>query len=244
MPAAIALASQLKYEGVFTLQAKGDGPIRLMVADITSAGDVRAYAQFEAGALPEDRGPMASLPALLGSGYLAFTVDQGEDTERYQGIVALEGETLVDALEHYFRQSEQLLTGMVLATSHVEGHWRGGAIVLQRLPEEELATITGTGDPDAWWRGVTLMNTCTRDELLGNTLTPHELLFRLFHEEEVRVFTPYAAHEACRCSEERVRAMLAALPEEEIEAFARGRPVDRYVASSVIVAMTSDPGPT
>ena len=109
-----ALAAALKYEGVFTLQTKSDGAVKLMVVDVTSAGAMRGYAQFDAeavAALPAD----ASLPRLLGGGYLAFTVDQGEDTDRYQGIVELIGADLVECVQHYFQQSEQLKAASICA---------------------------------------------------------------------------------------------------------------------------------
>ncbi len=215
--AAVLLASLLKYEGVFTLQAKGNGPVSLIVADVTSSGEVRGYAQFDADFLPEDRGPAAFLPTLVGAGYLAFTVDQGADTERYQGIVSLEGETIPDALRHYFQQSEQLETAMYLATSLSEGHWRGGAIIIQRLAEEERIKVMGVGSADDWPRNELLLGTLTREEMLSQDLEPNLVLFRLFHEEQIRVFAPHAVSEGCRCSEDRVRTVLAALPQNELE---------------------------
>jgi molecular chaperone Hsp33 len=215
--AAVALASLLKYEGVFTLQAKGDGPVSLMVADVTSTGEVRGYAQFVEADLPQDRGPAAILPNLMGEGYLAFTVDQGDDTERYQGIVALEGDTMTEALRHYFVQSEQLETSMYLATSLAEGHWRGGAIIIQRLPEDEREEVMGNASPDDWPRNEMLLATATREEMLNRDLDAHTMLYRLFHEEQVRVFPPHGVNEACRCSAERVRVVLEALPAEELE---------------------------
>ena len=120
---AVALARALKYEGVFTLQTKGDGPMRMMVADVTTAGAVRGYAQVDAGAAraraaaaPAVQG---SVPRLLGAGYLALTVDQGEHTERYQGIVELTGATLAECVHHYFRQSEQVEAGLKVAVARV-----------------------------------------------------------------------------------------------------------------------------
>src|SRR5262245_23322940 len=149
-----ALAGALKYEGVFTLQTKGDGPIRLMVADVTSSGDVRGYAQFDAerlaaiGATAE--GSSLSVPRLLGAGYLAFTVDQGQHTERYQGIVELTGATLAECVHHYFRQSEQFEAAIKLAAgrSAPDGTWRAGALMLQRLPPEAGAAE----DVEDGWR--------------------------------------------------------------------------------------------
>src|SRR4029077_19369981 len=116
------------------------GPVRLMVADVTTAGHMRGYAQFDDAAvkaLPE----RPSTPRLFGAGYLAFTVDQGQDTERYQGIVELTGATLAECAHHYFRQSEQFQAGLKAAATEVtlpngEKQWRAGALMLQRLPSE------------------------------------------------------------------------------------------------------------
>jgi molecular chaperone Hsp33 len=134
---AVLLAGALKYEGVFTLQTKGDGPVRLLVADVTSAGAVRGYAQYDAAQLAKAAGAkmMASVPRLLGAGHIAFTVDQGEHTERYQGIVELQGATLAECAHHYFRQSEQLQAGIKTAIGRdpASGAWRAGGIMLQRL---------------------------------------------------------------------------------------------------------------
>ena len=214
--AATLLASLLKYEGIFTLQAKGDGPVRLLVADVTSAGIVRAYAQFDPELVPT--GETASLRSLTGEGYLAFTVDQGQDTERYQGIVALEGETLSDALRHYFFQSEQLATGMVMAVRQtITGQWQSGAIVLQKMPQEEYDIITDTAVEEPWQRGMILLGTCTDAELLDEALPATDLIYRLFHEEEILVSPAHTVRHGCRCSEERVRAVMAALPEDELD---------------------------
>ena len=218
---AVLLASLLKYEGVFTLQAKGDGPVRLLVADVTSAGMVRAYAQFAADTVPEDVD--TPLKTLTGEGYLAFTVDQGEDTERYQGIVTLEGETISEALRHYFHQSEQLDTGMVLTAQRDDGptgdrHWRSGAIILQKMPQDEPDFSIEPMVDENWRRGMLLLSTCSDSELLDETLPPTELIYRLFNEEEIIVYPPHSVQHGCRCSEERVRAVMAALPADEVEA--------------------------
>src|SRR5436853_3899273 len=116
---AIVLAGALKYEGVFTLQTKSDGPVRLIVADVSTEGAVRGYAQYDRDRLESLRLDGAgrpeispSVPELIGSGYIAFTVDQGEHTERYQGIVEIVGTTLAECAQHYFRQSEQIQAGI------------------------------------------------------------------------------------------------------------------------------------
>jgi len=225
---AAALAGALKYEGVFTLQTKGDGPIRLMVADVTSDGQMRGYAQFDEERLVSALdGPIGSpVPSLLGAGYLAFTVDQGPDTERYQGIVELIGGTLADCAHHYFRQSEQLQAGIRLAcglTRAEDGsqRWRAGALMLQRLPEEGGS---GNGDAreveeaeDDWRRSLFMMGSSRSDELLDPHLAPNDLLFRLFHEDGVRVYPVHVLKAECRCSRARVAGMLKALPRQEVE---------------------------
>ena len=211
-----ALAGALKYDGIFTLQTKGDGPVGMMVADVTSAGDVRGYAQFDAARLDgiaEDAG----VAALVGKGYLAFTVDQGEHTERYQGIVELLGETLADCTHHYFRQSEQLVTGLSVTARRIDGQWRAGALMLQRLAEGAANLASATVEADDWKRSMVLMGTVTSDELVDPQLTAHTLLFRLFHEEGVRAFAPVHVRHACRCSRERVETVLRALPADDID---------------------------
>ena len=211
---AAALASALKYEGVFTLQTKSEGAVRLMVVDVTSEGAMRGYAQFDAAAvaaLPAD----ASLPRLLGGGYLAFTVDQGEDTDRYQGIVELIGADLVECVQHYFQQSEQLKAGFKLAAVQQGGHWHSGVIMLQRLPREDQSTAVEIDD-DAWRRAVTLLASCTSKELLDEGLPIDDLLYRLFHEDGVRVFNGQTPRAQCRCSKERVSSVLRSLPRSEL----------------------------
>jgi molecular chaperone Hsp33 len=214
---AITLAGALKYEGIFTLQTKGDGPISLMVADVTSTGDIRGYAQFDAERLAgADIGSAAPVPALLGTGYLAFTVDQGEHTERYQGIVELSGETLSEGIQHYFRQSEQLDTGIKVAVAFTDLGWRGGALMLQRLPEDQVQQTLGSDVADDWRRAMVLMGTCTDQEMLDPNLPANDLLFRLFHEDGVRVWAPTNLNASCRCSRDRVATVLASLPRDEI----------------------------
>jgi molecular chaperone Hsp33 len=214
---AITLAGALKYDGIFTLQTKGDGPISLMVADVTSTGDVRGYAQFDAERLAgADIDSSAPVPTLLGNGYLAFTVDQGEHTERYQGIVELSGETLSEGIQHYFRQSEQLDTGIKVAVAFTDLGWRGGALMLQRLPEDQVQQTLGSDVADDWRRAMVLMGTCTDREMLDPNLPPNDLLFRLFNEDGVRVWAPADLSASCRCSRDRVATVLASLPRDEI----------------------------
>lgn len=221
---AVILADMLKYDGVFTLQTKGDGPIRLIVADVTTAGEVRGYAQYDAAKLEKAVASTgAPVPRLLGAGYIAFTVDQGEETDRYQGIVELQGATLAECAHHYFRQSEQLQAGIKVAVGHDGDSWRAGGIMLQRMPTEGglASAVEVEAQEEGWRRAMILMSSSTSDELLDARLTPNELLFRLFHEDGVRVWAPHALAASCRCSREKVERIIVALPEEELSGLAR-----------------------
>jgi molecular chaperone Hsp33 len=233
---AAALAGSLKYAGVFSLQIKGAGPVRMMVADVTSEGQLRGYAAFDEAvrALPEG----ATVPRLFGAGHLALTVDQGDDTERYQGIVALEGPTLAECVHHYFRQSEQFQAGVKVAAGLITAadgtrSWRAGAIMVQRLPPEdaqgsaegrELAggimgslAVAAEAQEDGWRRALILMSSATSAELVDPTLPPWRLVDRLFQAEGVRIYRPHVMQHACRCSRARVEGILRALPRGEVE---------------------------
>ena len=221
-----ALAGALKYNGVLTLQTKGDGPLSTMVVDVKTPGDLRGYAQYDADAIAAFQ-PNAnpSIPRLLGAGHIAFTVDQGTRTERYQGIVALEGQSLADCAHNYFRESEQIETAIVLACGKAltDGGWRGGAIMLQRLPEGDPAILArgveierGVVSEDDWRRVVTLLASTRDSELMDPNLSGDELLFRLFHEDGVRIFEPTKLQPGCRCSKKRAERILAQLPKKEL----------------------------
>lgn len=212
---AAALASTVKVDGVFTLQAKSDGAVRLLITDVTSTGDIRAYAQFDEAKLAEG-GPV------LGKGHLAFTADQPDSDERYQGIVDLAGGSLVHAVQHYFRQSEQLPTGIaVAARADEDGHWRGSCLLLQAMPRDGGHDVqTDTSVEEDWHRAMMLMQTSTAEEFTDPALSSEDLLFRLFHDEGVQLFDAKPLRHACRCSEERVNAMLDGIPPEELKALA------------------------
>jgi molecular chaperone Hsp33 len=215
---AILMAKALKFDGVFTLQAKGNGPVSLLIADITSDGSVRGYASFDPDKISNGTAGHAggSVPMWLGEGYLAFTVDQGDHTQRYQGIVELSGETLAACLQHYFRQSEQIDAGIeVAAGKGPNGEWRSGGLMIQRLPDTPNST-TPTDREDDWRRAMVLMASVTDEELLNPALSAPDLLYRLFHEDGVRVFNSSDLSARCRCSLEKVTNMLSKLPKDEI----------------------------
>lgn len=216
MVIASALATALKYDGVFTFQAKGEGPVRLLVADVMSDGGIRGYAQFDKDQLD---GKKKNTKLFGAQSYLAFTIDQKKQDDRYQGIVELTGGTLAEAVQHYFRQSEQLLTGIMAAVKRDDhGRWHGGCLMLQQMPREGgIGYVSDTSNEEDWHRIMMLMGTCTSEELVDPMLDPNDLLYRLFHEEGVRVFEPHTFRHQCRCSATRVEGMLKSLPRQEIE---------------------------
>ncbi len=224
---AIALSSMMKYEGIFTLQAQGDGPIKMLVADVTSDGAVRACASFDKERFESARQKLSALKTIesgqnhlaqyLGKGYIAFTVDQGQHTDRYQGIVELRGASMVDCVQHYFTQSEQIGTGIKMAVGQRDGGWRAEAIMLQNMPEESSEKATGNLDEDDWRRAMILLDSCTEDEFLSPDLGVSELLVRLFHEEGVRVYGRREVYHKCRCDEERVHNILMSMDTQDIK---------------------------
>lgn len=218
---AAVLAGSLKYDGVFTLQAQGKGPVSLVVADITSAGAMRGYARFDADAVAAAAADGDPVPTLLGGGYLAFTVDQGLKVERYQGIVDLAGATLADCAKAYFVQSEQLETSVALVSAPPAGDrgWRAGALMIQRMPGNQPgAPILTPEDAEETWRTASvLMGSVTAGEMLDPALAGEVLLHRLFHGEGLTVWDGKALEARCRCSEQSVVRMLQSIPRAEIE---------------------------
>ncbi len=226
---ALLLSSMLKYEGIFTLQASGDGPVKMLVADVSATGEVRGCAAFDEErveaarqqilALKTPEGSQNHLAQYLGTGYIAFTVDQGAGMDRNQGIVELKGSSLVDCVQHYFSQSEQIKTGIKMAVGERDGAWRAGGLMLQNMPEDDGQgeDFTSNLSEDDWRRAMVLMDSCSDDEFLDPDLHSNTLLVRLFHEEGVRVFDALPMVKSCRCEEEKVRLMIAGMPFDDIE---------------------------
>lgn len=219
------LATALKFDGVFSLQAKGDGPVSTLMADCRTPGHLRGYASFDAERLEGlELGPggtAALVPLLLGKGYLAFTIDpKSEDMERYQGIVDLAGASLADAAHAYFAQSDQLNAKVVLSAAHRKGtdlrrHWRAGGILLQQLPQQ-AGGLSLEERGFAWEKVTALLGTTKPDELTDPGLTQNDLLFRLFHEDGVRVFDLLPLEDHCTCSADKVRGILSTFSAEEV----------------------------
>jgi molecular chaperone Hsp33 len=209
------LGAALKFEGKFILQASTDGPVDLLVADYQVPGGLRGYARFS----PER---LAALPPdgrLLGDGHLAMTIDRGLETERYQGVVPLEGDSLTEAADTYFRQSEQLPTFIKLAVArHYRAGqaggrpwtWRAGGLLVQKLTREGGRSVgrEAAFAEEDWTRAKALAETVEDHELLDPMLPPDRLLYRLFHEEQVRAYRAIPLENYCSCSKARVEELL------------------------------------
>jgi molecular chaperone Hsp33 len=209
-----SLAGGLKFAGSFSLQAKGDGPVPLVLADVTNDGDIRAYAEAKEGAEATE----PRLDQLMGDGYLAVTVDQSAvGGQTYQGIVELEGESLADCMITYFRRSEQVPTGMRVAVTRGEEGWRGGALVIQKLPEANPHSAEAQDAREDWQRTMLLLATLGEQELADPQLSEEQLLVRLFHEEGVRVFPRQDLAVGCRCSRARIDKMLSTFSADDLD---------------------------
>lgn len=165
----LLLSSMLKYDGIFTLQCQGDGPVRMLASDVSTTGAVRSCAAFDAERLEKTSVALHDLESressqnhlaqFLGKGYIAFTVDPASrDLERYQGIVELKGASLVDCVQHYFNQSEQISSGIKMAVGIRGNQWRAAGIMLQKMPEEGGYSAAGRSnlEEDDWRRAMIL----------------------------------------------------------------------------------------
>jgi molecular chaperone Hsp33 len=234
----VLLGTSLKFDGKFSIQTQGDGPVDLMVADFSTPDAVRAYARYDEAALAQAVADNRLAPhELLGKGTLAFTIDQGGYMQRYQGIVELDGATLEDIAEVYFRQSEQIPTKIRLSVAQLYARgadgkphrqWRAGGVIAQFLPDaperirpvdlpggdapEDFETLEMEAD-DSWLEAVAMVSSIDADELTDPQVGAERLLFRLFHERGVRVYPPAPVLDKCSCSRERIKAVLDNLAE-------------------------------
>ena len=214
---AALVGASLKFEGRLIVQAQGDGPVAYVVADYDTAGALRGYCRFDADRVAEASAGFVRPCArtLLGEGVFVMTVDPGSGRDRYQGITPIEGETLALCAEQYFAQSEQTPTRVRLAVAQLQTDtgfaWRAGGLLLQNIAEDEARGSTR----DVWERAEALFETLGEDELVDPTVSPRTLLWRLFHEDGVRVFEPKPLKAFCRCSSERILAVLDSFSPEE-----------------------------
>jgi molecular chaperone Hsp33 len=216
---AAAMAGAFKFQGALSLQTSSDGAVPLMIAEYRAPADedrhttparLRGYARFDA-----DRVTGSAPGELLGTGHLAFTVDTGPNAERYQGVVALEGASIVESIHAYFRQSDQFDAAMRVDVGRSgNGSWRAGGVLIQRMPVPGRAL----GEPeDDWFRALAFLGSTSRRELLDAGLAPRSLLRRLFPEDDVRVWRPVPVEARCRCSRGRVDTVLRSFPARELE---------------------------
>ncbi|MCA1397424.1 MULTISPECIES: Hsp33 family molecular chaperone [Bradyrhizobium] len=238
------LGSSVKFEGRFILQTRTDGPVSLLIVDFQAPDRLRAYARYDASRLKNGQ----SSGELLGKGHLAMTIDQGSNTSRYQGLVALDGGGLEEAAHEYFLRSEQIPTRVRLAVGEEmrggEGgklRWRAGGILLQFLPKAperakqadlhpgdapEGTATHSVPDDDAWVEGQSLISTVEDVELIDPDLSGERLLYRLFHERGVRVFNPQTLRAQCSCSRDAVSSMLKSFaPNDRAEMVKDGKVV-------------------
>ncbi len=223
---AILTAATLKIDGRILVQAEGNGPVRLLVAEARTDGGVRGYLRLDrarwdklAEAYGEDRPPVCDM---IGKGVLGLMVIQENSTAQpYQGIVPLDGETIADCAQHYFNQSEQIPTRVRLSVLEIEEpggtkRWRAGGAVIQQIASDDAR-----GDTQEHWDYARAMfESVTDDELVDPNLSSGRLLFRLYHEEGVRMEKPQALQDACTCSKERLVRTLSSMPVSEVRELA------------------------
>lgn len=264
----VLLGTSLKFDGKFIVQTQSDGPVSLLVVDYRTPGAIRAYARYDADLVAEAvRSGQSSPKDLLGHGILAMTIDQGVHTQRYQGIVELNGISLEEAAMQYFRQSEQIPTVVRLAVAEImtpsasgggfDHAWRAGGLVAQFLPEApdriRIADLPGGDDPkgsqdfgesaedDAWVEAKALVETISDDELTDPHIGSERLLFRLFHEHGVRVFAGLPVEDKCSCSRDKIVEIVRSFtPDEQAESMEDGQIVTTCEFCSTVYTLTSD----
>ncbi len=204
------LSANLKQDGIFTIQIRGGGIIPLVVVDAVYGGALRGYAEVSPEAAAAISAMENPTPGdLVGAeAYLAITLDPGIDMQRYQGIVALEGASVAEALQHYFTNSEQLDVAMKLAVSS-QAPWVATGMMVERMPEG--AAAASEANAESWRYANAMLATVKNDELLDPLLDAQSLLYRLFHEEGVIVYDAQSLSVGCRCSRERIEKILLSM---------------------------------
>ena len=231
---AAMLGSNLKQQGIFTIQIRGEGLIKLLVVDAVFGGQLRGFAEVtdENRAAIEALGENATPAQLFGEkAYFAITLDPGAGMQRYQGVVGLEGESITEALTHYFTHSQQVEVLFKLALARREGNWVAGGLMIERLPEnsgadrealEHSSALQGEESikqalsheisSENWRYARAIAETVKREELTDPMLDAPALLYRLYHEEGVWVEDAHPLSTGCRCSRQRIEDMLLSMP--------------------------------
>lgn len=214
---AALVGSALKFDGRLLVQAQGDGPVRYVLADYGTDGTMRGFCRFDEGELTAlcDSNETPGAQDLLGKGVFIMTLDRGPDFERTQGLTPIEGDSLSSCAEHYFVQSEQIPTKVNLAlgqiTTDTGTQYRAGGALIQVIAGDEARGST----EEVWDRTRALFQTLSDDELVDPTITAETLLYRLFHEDGVRLEGPTPLKAVCRCSRDRIVTVLQSFPEDE-----------------------------
>ena len=220
------LASQLKYDGLFTLQIQSNGVISLVVVDVTSDGRIRACARYDEEHLKQSQklrkttDEIEAAPHLLGGGILAFTVDQGKDTELYQGMVELQGKNLTECALRYFKQSEQIDTDIKLFLKAPEGEsssWSVGGIMLQKLPSKG-SELSPEEQSETWNEAKVFMESLNENEIFNADLSSEEILTRLFHGNRLQISHSREYTFGCRCSRDKLLQTLQTFSEDDVNA--------------------------
>jgi len=199
MAAGALLSATLKFDGALIMQMQGEGPVRLLVVEVTSEHTLRATAKWEGDI------ESGGIHTLLGNGKFVITIAPESGKQAYQGVVSLDGDSVSEVLEHYMAKSEQIDTRLWLASDQS----KAGGMLLQRLPEHPEY------DEDAWNRATTIGETITKQELL--TLPARDIIHRLYHQEDIRLFEERPTAFRCSCTRDRVTAMLRLLGREEVQ---------------------------
>ncbi len=230
------LSGLLKYEGLFTLQTKSSGPIDMVVVDVTSDGKMRACANFnaehlkKAQTLRKTEGEIEETPNLLGNGYLAFTVDQGNKEQMYQGIVDLQGKTLSDCAMRYFKMSEQIETYLQLyvkAPDNNNSQWQTAGIILQKVANEGGKDIFATEEEqaEAWNEALIFAKSLQIDEIFNNDITIEDILHRLYHNNKLVISAEKNYIFGCRCSREKLLHTIQSFSKEEINSMVKNNKI-------------------
>ncbi len=221
----VMIASLMKFDGLFTLQIQGDGPISDLVTDVTSDGMVRSTARYDeqkmhdAQVLRKTEGEIEATPFWLGKGNLIYTIDQGAGTNLYQGVVDLQGKTLEACALRYFKNSEQIDTHLRLFLRRNDKFWQAAGILIQKMPTNGGNESNADEDlAEKWNEDKILLDSLTEDEIFSSELSEEDILYRLFHDHEVRVTKEHEYHFGCRCRREKLLGTLSAMSEDDINA--------------------------
>ena len=208
------MGASLKFDGKLIFQAQGDGPAPIIVADYTASGAVRATAK-----VTDETNGLEGL-SLIGKGSIVMTIDQGPDMERYQGVTPLDGARLEEAAVSYFMQSEQIPTAIRLAVGRLSApgepeQWRAGGVMAQFVPgegggrERGMEVLMDVDDQESWDRAAVFVQSIKDDELLDPAISAETLLYRLFHEDGVRIFDAQPVRADCACNAQKIEAVLS-----------------------------------